>query len=180
MASGGDDIGAINTSPEQEAYVLYGAVVGGPDKKDRFYDIRSDWVESEVSVFIKNFTKLFLISTSSIASIGLQRPVANDRRNACYKRYLRPLLHFPPTRRISQEQTSRHTVRCCIPLRTFRTTQGRDDRYWSHCGFGGFGYCGAWGELDLVRNQKEWKERIRLILSRISYCLGHFVTCLGL
>jgi len=47
MASGGDDIGAIDTSPPQEAYVLYGAVVGGPDNKDRFYDIRSDWVESE-------------------------------------------------------------------------------------------------------------------------------------
>jgi endoglucanase len=52
MASGGDDIGAINTSPEQEAYVLYGAVVGGPDQKDRFYDIRSDWVETEVNIFI--------------------------------------------------------------------------------------------------------------------------------
>jgi endoglucanase len=49
MASGGDDIGAIDTSPPQEAYVLYGAVVGGPDNKDRFYDIRSDWVETEVS-----------------------------------------------------------------------------------------------------------------------------------
>jgi len=47
MASGGDDIGAIDTSPPQEAYVLYGAVVGGPDNKDRFYDIRSDWVETE-------------------------------------------------------------------------------------------------------------------------------------
>jgi len=50
MASGGDDIGAIDTSPEQEAYVLYGAIIGGPDIKDRFYDIRSDWVESEVSI----------------------------------------------------------------------------------------------------------------------------------
>ena len=49
MASGGDDIGAINTSPEQEAYVLYGAVVGGPNKQDQFYDIRSDWIETEVS-----------------------------------------------------------------------------------------------------------------------------------
>lgn len=50
MASGGNDIGQIDTSPAQEAYVLYGAVVGGPDKKDRFYDIRSDWVETEIAL----------------------------------------------------------------------------------------------------------------------------------
>lgn len=49
MASGGDDIGAIDTSPETEAHVEYGAVVGGPDKRDRFYDIRSDWPQTEVS-----------------------------------------------------------------------------------------------------------------------------------
>ena len=47
MASGGDDINNINTVPPQEAYVLYGAVVGGPDRKDNFYDIRSDWPETE-------------------------------------------------------------------------------------------------------------------------------------
>jgi endoglucanase len=51
MASGGNDIAAIDTSPPQEAHVLYGAVVGGPDKQDRFYDIRSDWVETEVGIF---------------------------------------------------------------------------------------------------------------------------------
>jgi endoglucanase len=50
MASGGNDIGKIDTSPTEEAYVLYGAVVGGPDKHDRFYDIRSDWPETEVSI----------------------------------------------------------------------------------------------------------------------------------
>ncbi|KAI0053068.1 glycoside hydrolase family 9 protein [Auriscalpium vulgare] len=50
MASGGNDIGQIDTSPPQEAYVLYGAVVGGPDKKDRFYNIRSDWPETEVAL----------------------------------------------------------------------------------------------------------------------------------
>jgi hypothetical protein len=181
MASGGDDIGAIDTSPAQEAYVLYGAIVGGPDNKDRFYDIRSDWVETEVSVFITISTKLFLFSTSSIASIGLQRPDANDRRNACPKRYLRPLLHLPPSRRISQEQTSRHTVRCCIPLRSSKTAQGRDDRYWCHCGVGGVSNCGAWGELDLVRNQKGWEERIVVRLDHThDFMLGHFLTCLGL
>lgn len=50
LASGGNDISEINTSPLQEAYVLYGAVVGGPDSSDRFYDIRSDWPETEVCV----------------------------------------------------------------------------------------------------------------------------------
>lgn len=49
MASGGDDLSRIDTSPPQEAFTLYGAVVGGPDDKDRFYDIRSDWPETEVS-----------------------------------------------------------------------------------------------------------------------------------
>jgi endoglucanase len=52
MASGGDDIGNINTSPPQEAYVLYGAVVGGPDKHGRFFDIRSDWPETEASALL--------------------------------------------------------------------------------------------------------------------------------
>ena len=48
MASGGNDLSRIDTLPPQEAYILYGAVVGGPDDKDRFYDIRSDWPETEV------------------------------------------------------------------------------------------------------------------------------------
>jgi endoglucanase len=50
MASGGNDLSNIDTSPPQEAYVLYGGVVGGPDKNDRFYDIRSDWPETEVTI----------------------------------------------------------------------------------------------------------------------------------
>jgi endoglucanase len=50
MASGGDNLTLIDTSPPQEAYVLYGAVVGGPDSKDNFYDIRSDWPETEVAL----------------------------------------------------------------------------------------------------------------------------------
>jgi len=36
-ASGGDDIGNIDHSPPKEANVLYGGVVGGPDKQDRFF-----------------------------------------------------------------------------------------------------------------------------------------------
>ncbi|KZV77202.1 glycoside hydrolase family 9 protein, partial [Peniophora sp. CONT] len=49
-ASGGDNISAIDTDPAQEAYVLYGAVIGGPDKQDRYFDRRSDWVETEVAL----------------------------------------------------------------------------------------------------------------------------------
>lgn len=52
MASGGNDIGAIDTSPEIEAYILYGALVGGPTQFDLFYDIRSDWPETEVMITI--------------------------------------------------------------------------------------------------------------------------------
>jgi endoglucanase len=50
MASGGNNSKDIDNSPPQEAYVLYGAVVSGPDQKDRFYDIRSDWPETEVRI----------------------------------------------------------------------------------------------------------------------------------
>jgi hypothetical protein len=50
MASGGNNTKDIDTSPPKEAYIIYGAVVGGPDQKDRFYDIRSDWPETEVRV----------------------------------------------------------------------------------------------------------------------------------
>ncbi|KLO10154.1 family 9 glycosyl hydrolase [Schizopora paradoxa] len=47
LASGGDNVAQIDSVPAQEAYVLYGAVIGGPDKNDRMYDIRSDWPEME-------------------------------------------------------------------------------------------------------------------------------------
>jgi endoglucanase len=50
MASGGNDIGDINNSPPQEAYVLYGGVIGGPDKYDKYYDLRDDWPQAEVSL----------------------------------------------------------------------------------------------------------------------------------
>lgn len=49
-ASGGSDAGNINTSPSQESNVLYGAIIGGPDKSDRFFDIRDDWPETEVAL----------------------------------------------------------------------------------------------------------------------------------
>ncbi|KAI9323762.1 Six-hairpin glycosidase-like protein [Dichotomocladium elegans] len=49
-ASGGLDIENIDTSPPHEKYVLYGAVVGGPDKNDMFFDERSDWSQTEVAL----------------------------------------------------------------------------------------------------------------------------------
>ena len=44
------DIANLDTVPLHEAYVLYGGVVGGPDKNDRFWDLRSDWVQGEVGL----------------------------------------------------------------------------------------------------------------------------------
>ena len=49
-ASGGTDINNIDTNPVNEAYILYGAVVGGPDKHDRFWDIRSDYPQTETAL----------------------------------------------------------------------------------------------------------------------------------
>ncbi|KAI1316438.1 hypothetical protein EDD11_010001 [Mortierella claussenii] len=49
-ASGGNDPGTIDSYPEKEAYTIYGALVGGPDKNDRFADIRSDWRQNEVAL----------------------------------------------------------------------------------------------------------------------------------
>lgn len=60
MASGGDDISNIDTDPETETYVLYGAVIGGPDSTDKFWDIRSDWVETEVRPAYRLFMRLLV------------------------------------------------------------------------------------------------------------------------
>ncbi|CAE6422473.1 unnamed protein product [Rhizoctonia solani] len=49
-ASGGSDITNINSSPPQMAHVLYGAVIGGPDKNDNYFDIRDDWPQTEVAL----------------------------------------------------------------------------------------------------------------------------------
>ena len=52
LATGAEpqDIANIDTVPLNEAYVLYGGVVGGPDKNDQFWDLRSDWVQNEVAL----------------------------------------------------------------------------------------------------------------------------------
>ena len=42
-----DDLSAV---PAREAHVLYGAVVGGPDARDRFWDLRADWAQGEAAL----------------------------------------------------------------------------------------------------------------------------------
>ncbi|KAF9132992.1 hypothetical protein BGW39_010885 [Mortierella sp. 14UC] len=49
-ASGGFDANNINTQPEFERWTLYGALVGGPDKNDRFRDVRDNWEQTEVAL----------------------------------------------------------------------------------------------------------------------------------
>ncbi|CAO3571683.1 unnamed protein product [Mortierella alpina] len=50
QASGGNSILTIDTYPVQEAHVLLGAVVGGPDVKDQFLDLRDGWRHTEVAL----------------------------------------------------------------------------------------------------------------------------------
>lgn len=66
MASGGNNMSDINNDPPQEAHVLYGAVVGGPDKYDRYFDIRNDWPETEV-----RWLRLVMVSTLIYLQPGL-------------------------------------------------------------------------------------------------------------
>ncbi|KAI9301462.1 Six-hairpin glycosidase-like protein, partial [Cunninghamella echinulata] len=68
-ASGGTDINNIDNSPPKELYVLYGAVVGGPNKEDIFYDIRNSWTETEVALdYNAPFQGLMAYQISSGAS----------------------------------------------------------------------------------------------------------------
>lgn len=50
LSSGGTNLNDIRNSPQEEAHVLYGAVVGGPLKNDKFWDYRDDWVQNEVAL----------------------------------------------------------------------------------------------------------------------------------
>jgi endoglucanase len=50
LASGGTNINFIDTQPPTELHVLYGGVVGGPDKKDNYYDERGYYQQTEVAV----------------------------------------------------------------------------------------------------------------------------------
>lgn len=50
LASGGTDAANIDASPPTERWVLYGGLVGGPDKQDNYYDQRSDYEQTEVAI----------------------------------------------------------------------------------------------------------------------------------
>jgi endoglucanase len=50
MAAGGNDINAIDTDPVDSQHILYGAVVGGPAKDDKYFNLRSDYIQSEIAL----------------------------------------------------------------------------------------------------------------------------------
>ncbi|KAJ9110591.1 hypothetical protein QFC22_006709 [Naganishia vaughanmartiniae] len=49
-ASGGNNASQINTNPPEMAHTLYGALIGGPNAADEFYDLRDDYPETEVAL----------------------------------------------------------------------------------------------------------------------------------
>src|ERR1700733_3564385 len=69
MASGGTDIKNIDTNPINETHILYGAVVGGPDRDDRFWDIRSDYTQTEVALHY-NAPMLTLAAISALTNMN--------------------------------------------------------------------------------------------------------------
>lgn len=88
LASGGDDLSHINTSPPQELHVLYGAVVGGPNKKDEYYDIRDDYDQSEPALDIVapmvGISSYFTAQGSSATDpyfVGLTKPRIISKRH---------------------------------------------------------------------------------------------------
>ena len=69
MASGGNDSVNVKTSPPEEAYILYGAVVAGPDGEDLYYDLRDDWPQTRVRLL----SVLFVFPVHQNHSIGCNR-----------------------------------------------------------------------------------------------------------
>ncbi|KAF8937973.1 hypothetical protein BGZ47_008778 [Haplosporangium gracile] len=81
LAAGGRSTDSIDTEPLKEAYILLGALVGGPDKNDRFQDLRSNWRQNEVALdYNAPFTSLmaYQVMTSHdpppYATIAAGRP----------------------------------------------------------------------------------------------------------
>lgn len=56
----------IDTQPEVEAYVLYGAVVGGPSSADEFWDLRGDYERTEIAIDY-NAPMLTLVANQLVA-----------------------------------------------------------------------------------------------------------------
>jgi len=68
------DIANIDTVPEFEHYILYGAVVGGPDFDDKFWDRRSDWVQGEVALDYNAPLLTLIAYTLTNSSLATQDP----------------------------------------------------------------------------------------------------------
>ena len=71
----------LDTDPEEEAYVLYGGVVGGPDANDLFWDLRSDWVQNEVAL---DYTAPLLTLAAQALVSGADDPFYTQVRAGAY------------------------------------------------------------------------------------------------
>ena len=71
----------LDTDPEEEAYVLYGGVVGGPDANDLFWDLRSDWVQNEVAL---DYTAPLLTLAAQALVSGTDDPFYTQVRAGAY------------------------------------------------------------------------------------------------
>lgn len=117
MASGGDDISNINTSPPAEAYTLYGAVIGGPDKRDRYWDLRDDWPQTEVRL-TPVLSSLAIDQDRSVGRHRLQRTSPHSRRHACFERHRRPTIYLAASWCICIKQTEWPSMRPRLQLLT--------------------------------------------------------------
>ncbi|CAD6936933.1 unnamed protein product, partial [Tilletia laevis] len=69
-----------------EAHVLYGALVGGPNHKDRYHDIRSDYTQTELALDLQ--AGLVFLAASQLANstatqpfyVGLTTPRSYDHK----------------------------------------------------------------------------------------------------
>jgi len=68
------DINELDTIPAQEHYVIYGAVIGGPDKNDEFWDLRSDWAQGEVALDYNAPLLTLLAQTIQNSTMASQDP----------------------------------------------------------------------------------------------------------
>ena len=124
MAAGGDNINAIRDDPQDEAYVLYGAAVGGPLESDKFWDYRDDWVQTEVALdynaMIPTLAAMQVSRGSRHQKAELMTVVEPDVRSLLCS-----------ARRYYSERTRRRTMRRSITLRRRRTIRRRH-RWHSH------------------------------------------------
>jgi len=77
LASGGNDTENIDTSLQQVAYAV---ALGGPDEPDQFYEIRSDWPETEVALdyYVPMLTLVAMHVLNDTSDPFFTRPQAGD------------------------------------------------------------------------------------------------------